>query len=287
MTRDVTHVRRRLPTLDLSGIELEDAVLRVLNFPAVANKSFLIHIGDRTVGGLSARDQLIGPWQVPVSDVAITSSGFHGATGEAMAMGERTPLAAFDAPASGRMAVAEAITNIAAARIESLSKVCLSANWMAAAGHDGEDANLFDTVKTVAEDMCRKLGIAIPVGKDSMSMRTRWQQDGEEYQVVAPVSLIVSAFAPVSDVTSHLTPQLKAIDEPSYLLLLDLGGGANRLGGSCLAQAFDQVGGDARTSTIHGRSATFSQPCRNSRRAICCSPITIAVTAGCWRPLPR
>ena len=245
MTRDVTHVRRRLPTLDLSDIELEDAVMRVLNFPAVADKSFLIHIGDRTVGGLSVRDQLVGPWQVPVSDVAITASGFHGNTGEAMAMGERTPLAAFDAPASGRMAVAEAITNIAAARIKSLSKVRLSANWMAAAGHEGEDANLFDTVKTVAEDMCRKLGIAIPVGKDSMSMRTRWQQDGEEYQVVAPVSLIVSAFAPVSDATAHLTPQLKSLDETSYLLLLDLGGGANRLGGSCLAQAFNRVGGDA------------------------------------------
>ena len=245
MTRKVTRVERRLPTLDLSDIELEEAALRVLGFPAVADKSFLIHIGDRTVGGLSARDQLVGPWQVPVSDVAITMSGFQGVTGEAMAMGERTPLAAFDAPASGRMAVAEAITNIAAAPIESIDKVRLSANWMAAAGHRGEEANLFDTVKTVAEDMCRKLGIAIPVGKDSLSMRTRWHQDGEEYQVVAPVSLIVSAFAPVTDVTRHLTPQLKSTEEPSYLLLFDLGSGANRLGGSCLAQAYNRVGGDA------------------------------------------
>ena len=245
MTRKVTRVERILPTLDLSDIELEEAVLRVLSFPAVADKSFLIHIGDRTVGGLSVRDQLVGPWQVPVSDVAITSSGFHGVTGEAMAMGERTPLAAFDAPASGRMAVAEAITNIAAAPIETLENVRLSANWMAAAGHEGEEANLFDTVKTVANDMCRKLGIAIPVGKDSLSMRTRWHEDGKEYQVVAPVSLIVSAFAPVTDVTRHLTPELKRTDEPSYLLLLDLGSGANRLGGSCLAQAYNRVGGDA------------------------------------------
>jgi phosphoribosylformylglycinamidine synthase len=245
VTRDVTRVPRAVPGLDLSGIELEDAIPRVLRFPAVADKSFLIHIGDRTVGGLSARDQLVGPWQVPVSDVAITSSGFAGVTGEAMAMGERTPLAAFDAPASGRMAVAEAITNIAAARIESIDKVRLSANWMAAAGHAGEEANLFDTVKTVANDMCRKLGIAIPVGKDSLSMRTRWQQDDREYQVVAPVSLIVSAFAPVTDVTRHLTPQLQATDEQSYLLLFDLGNGADRLGGSCLAQAFGRVGGIA------------------------------------------
>ena len=245
MTRDVARVTRTEPVLDLSDIEIEDAVLRVLRFPAVADKSFLIHIGDRTVGGLSARDQLVGPWQVPVSDVAITSSGFEGVSGEAMAMGERTPLATLNAPASGRMAVAEAITNIAAAPIESIDKVRLSANWMAAAGHEGEEANLFDTVKTVANDMCRKLGIAIPVGKDSLSMRTRWYEDGEEYQVVAPVSLIVSAFAPVTDVTRHLTPQLRATDEPSYLLLFDLGDGANRLGGSCLAQAFNRIGGEA------------------------------------------
>jgi phosphoribosylformylglycinamidine synthase len=245
MTRDVVRIERQATPLDLDGIELEDAVFRVLRFPAVASKSFLIHIGDRTVGGLSARDQLVGPWQVPVSDVAITLSGFEGVTGEAMAMGERTPLAAFNAPASGRMAVAEAITNIAAAAIDGIDKVRLSANWMAAAGHAGEDASLFDTVKTVANDMCRELGIAIPVGKDSLSMRARWQQDGAEYQVVAPVSLIVSAFAPVSDVTRQLTPQLQATEEQSYLLLLDLGGARNRLGGSCLAQAFSRVGGEA------------------------------------------
>ncbi len=201
-------------------------------------------IGDRTVGGLSVRDQMIGPWQVPVSDVAITSSSFDAFTGEAMAMGERTPLATLNAPASGRMAVAEAITNIAAAPIDDIRKIRLSANWMAAAAHPGEDANLFDTVKAVGDELCREIGVAIPVGKDSLSMRARWQDGDDEYQVVAPVSLIVSAFAPVSDVRRHLTPQLQAIDEPSYLLLLDLGDGKNRLGGSCLAQTFLRTGGD-------------------------------------------
>jgi phosphoribosylformylglycinamidine synthase len=230
-------------SLDLDGIELEEAALRVLRFPAVAAKSFLIHIGDRTVGGLSARDQLVGPWQVPVSDVAITASGFGGVTGEAMAMGERTPLASTNAPASGRMAVAESITNIAAAPIENLSKVRLSANWMAAAGHPGEDANLFDTVKAVGDELCREIGVAIPVGKDSMSMRTRWEDDNGEHNVVAPVSLIVTAFAPVTDVTKHLTPQLRRIDEPTYLLLFDLGQGKHRLGTSCLAQAYARTGG--------------------------------------------
>ena len=243
MERVVARVVLPDDDLDLSDIEIEEAALRVLRFPAVANKSFLIHIGDRTVGGLSVRDQLVGPWQVPVSDVAITASGFNGTTGEAMAMGERTPLAASNAPASGRMAVAESITNIAAAPIEDLSKVRLSANWMAAAGHPGEDANLFDTVQAVGDELCCELGVAIPVGKDSMSMRARWQDDNGEHQVVAPVSLIVSAFAPVSDVTRHLTPQLKKISEPSYLLLFDLGKGANRLGASCLLQSYQRTGG--------------------------------------------
>ncbi len=243
MEREVTHQHLGEELLNLDGIEIEKAALRVLRFPAVADKSFLIHIGDRTVGGLSARDQLVGPWQVPVSDVAITSTGFTGLTGEAMAMGERTPLAATNAPASGRMAVAESITNIAAAPINSLDKVRLSANWMAAAGHPGEDANLFDTVKAVGDELCRALGVAIPVGKDSMSMRTRWEDENGEHNVVAPVSLIISAFAPVSDVTRHLTPQLRQTEEASYLLLFDLGQGKNRLGGSCLAQAYGRTGG--------------------------------------------
>ncbi len=244
MERSVERVALPSERLDLDGVELAEAAMRVLRFPAVADKSFLIHIGDRTVGGLTARDQLVGPWQVPVSDVAITASGFRSTSGEAMAMGERTPLAATNAPASGRMAVAEAITNIAAAPIEDLGKVRLSANWMAAAGHPGEDANLFDTVKAVGDELCRELGIAIPVGKDSMSMRTRWRDDAGEHQVVAPVSLIVSAFAPVSDVTRHLTPELRRSEEPSYLLLFDLGSGQNRLGGSSLAQAYCRTGGE-------------------------------------------
>ena len=244
MTRDVERLVRPSLPLDLEGIDLEDAIFRVLQFPAVADKTFLIHIGDRTVGGLCVRDQFVGPWQAPVSDVAITASGYESSTGEAMAMGERTPLASLNAPASGRMAVGEAITNIAAAAIEDISKIHLSANWMAAAGHPGEDANLFDTVKAVGSELCRELGIAIPVGKDSLSMRARWQDDDGDHQVVAPVSLIISAFAPVKDVRRHLTPQLRAIDEPSYLLLIDPAEGANRLGGSCLAQVYDRHGGD-------------------------------------------
>ena len=244
MTRDVASTPPVEAPLDLSGIKLEDAALRVLRFPAVADKSFLVHIGDRTVGGLSARDQLVGPWQVPVSDMAITATGFDNTTGEAMAMGERTPLAALNAPASGRMAVAEAVTNIAAAPIEDIGKIRLSANWMAAAGHPGEDAKLFDTVQAVGDELCRDLGIAIPVGKDSMSLRASWNEDGSDYHVVAPVSLIVSAFAPVTDVRRHLTPQLQASQEPTYLLLFDLGSGKDRLGGSCLAQAYNRVGGE-------------------------------------------
>ena len=243
MERNVERQTMPDDELNLEGIELKEAAMRVLRFPAVADKSFLIHIGDRTVGGLSARDQLIGPWQIPVSDVAITSSGFNNKTGEAMAMGERTPLASTNAPASGRMAVAESITNIAAAPIENLSKVRLSANWMAAAGHPGEDANLFDTVKAVGDELCRDIGVAIPVGKDSMSMQTRWEDESGEYQVVAPVSLIVSAFAPVTDVTKHLTPQLRETEGSSYLLQFDLGQGANRMGGSCLLQSYRRSGG--------------------------------------------
>ena len=244
MKRNVTRDTSTPTNLDLSDIELEEATRRVLRFPAVADKSFLINIGDRTVGGLSVRDQLVGPWQVPVSDVAITATGYEGITGEAMAMGERTPLATLNAPASGRMAVAEAITNIAAAPISGIGKVRLSANWMAATGHPGEDAKLFDTVKAVSDELCRDLGIAIPVGKDSLSLKTSWADGNSEYAVVAPVSLIVSAFAPVTNVRKHLTPQLKSQTESSYLLLLDLGLGKNRMGASCLAQAYGRKGGE-------------------------------------------
>jgi len=244
MTREVSREPQQRGDLDLSGIELQEAVQRVLRFPAVADKSFLIHIGDRTVGGLSVRDQMVGPWQVPVSDVAITATGYTAYTGEAMAMGERSPLAVLNAPASGRMAVTEAITNIAAAPITDIRKIRLSANWMAACGHPGEDARLFDTVAAVGDELCRALGIAIPVGKDSLSLQTRWYEDDKQYAVVAPVSLVVTAFAPVHDVRKHLTPQLQTVDSASYLLLLDLGRGKNRMGGSCLAQVYKRNGGE-------------------------------------------
>ncbi|MFO1422123.1 MAG: phosphoribosylformylglycinamidine synthase [Candidatus Competibacteraceae bacterium] len=221
-------------------VSLADAVARVLRFPAVADKSFLITIGDRTVTGLVCRDQMVGPWQVAVSDVAVTTTSFDTYTGEAMAMGERTSLAVLNAPASGRMAVGEAITNIAAAWIEKLGDVKLSANWMAAAGHPGEDARLFDTVKAVGMELCPALGIAIPVGKDSLSMKTVWEEGGKHKSVVAPLSLIVSAFAPVQDARRTLTPQLRTDRGDTDLILIDLGRGRNRLGGSVLAQVYSR-----------------------------------------------
>ena len=242
MTRDVAHVKRRLAPFAAEGIALAEAARRVLQFPAVADKTFLVTIGDRTVGGLCSRDPMIGPWQVPVSDVAVTLMDYEGYAGEAMAMGERTPLALINAPASGRMAVGEAITNLAAAGIRDLSAVKLSANWMAPSGHPGEDAALYDTVRAVAMELCPALGVSIPVGKDSMSMRTSWRDNGAEHAVTAPISLIVSAFAPVEDARRVLTPQLKLCDERTVLLLVDLGDGKNRLGGSVLAQVYDQLG---------------------------------------------
>ncbi len=245
MTRDVRHVARTLPPLDLAGIELREAIRRVLALPAVADKTFLVTIGDRTVGGLCARDPMVGPWQVPVADVAVTLMDFAGHVGEAMAMGERTPLALIDAPASGRMAVAEALTNIAAADVERLSLVKLSANWMAPAGHPGEDAALYDTVRAVAIDTCVRLGVAIPVGKDSMSMRTTWSENGSAKAVTAPVSLIVTAFAPVRDVRATLTPLLRMDGERTSLVLLDIAHGRRRLGGSALAQVYGQLGNEA------------------------------------------
>lgn len=241
MHRNVNRVTPTTQQLDFSGITISDAVQRVLAFPAVADKSFLIHIGDRSVTGLVARDQMVGPWQVPVADVAVTTSGFYAITGEAMAMGERTPIAALDAPASGRMAIAEAITNIAAAPIESLSDIKLSANWMAAAGFAGEDAALFDTVHAVGMELCPQLGIAIPVGKDSLSMKSVWQDGDHQKTMSAPLSLIITAFAPVTDVTKTLTPLLRDVDD-TVLLLVDLGAGKNRLGGSVLAQVYTQLG---------------------------------------------
>ena len=222
-----------------------ETLRRILRFPAVASKSFLITIGDRSVGGLVTRDQMVGPWQVPVADAAVTLSGFHGNTGEAMAMGERTPLAVIDGPASGRMAIAEAVCNMACAAIEKISDIHLSANWMAAAGEPGQDANLFDTVRTIGMELCPELGIAIPVGKDSLSMKTVWSDDSGERRMLAPVSLIVSAFAPVTDVNRTLTPQLDTTSTASRLLLIDLGNGRNRLGGSVFAQVYSRFGREA------------------------------------------
>uniref|UniRef100_UPI003566B9A8 phosphoribosylformylglycinamidine synthase n=1 Tax=Hydrogenophaga sp. TaxID=1904254 RepID=UPI003566B9A8 len=219
------------------------AVIDVLSHPTVASKRFLITIGDRTVGGLSHRDQMVGPWQVPVADCAVTLADFQGFGGEAMSMGERTPLASLDAAASGRMAVAEAITNLLAAPIE-LPRVKLSANWMAACGEPGEDAALYETVKAVGMELCPALGISIPVGKDSLSMRTQWNEGSGQKKVTSPVSLIVTAFATLADVRGTLTPQLDRETVDTTLVLIDLGRGRQRMGGSILAQVLNQPGGD-------------------------------------------
>lgn len=243
MHRSVSRSSFTKPIFDSTKIDLNDAVSRVLRLPSVGSKSFLITIGDRTITGLVARDQMAGPWQVPVSDVAVTSSSFDVKTGEAMAMGERTPVAVIDAPASGRMAVGEVITNLAAAPVAKLSDIRLSANWMAAAGHPGEDENLYETVRAVGMELCPALGITIPVGKDSMSMKTVWEEDGgEQKSVTAPLSLIISGFAPVTDVDRTLTPQLATDAGNTDLILIDLAAGQNRLGGSALAQVYRQVG---------------------------------------------
>ncbi len=237
--RDVARVARELPELDLDGVALEQVAFDVLRHPTVASKRFLVTIGDRTVGGLSSRDPMVGPWQVPVADCAVTLADFSGFAGEAMALGERAPLAAADAPASGRMAVAEAITNLLAAPVV-LDRVKLSCNWMAACGEPGEDAALYDTVRAVGLELCPALGISVPVGKDSLSMRTRWTEAGETKQVTAPVSLVVTAFASLDDVRGALTPQLQPGD--TTLILVDLGNAQKRMGGSMLAQVLGQFG---------------------------------------------
>jgi phosphoribosylformylglycinamidine synthase len=242
MLRDVRRVQRPLAPLALDAIGLKEACYRVLRAPTVANKTFLVSIGDRTVGGMSARDQMVGPWQVPVADCAVTLLDFAGYAGEAFAVGERAPLAVIDAPASGRMAVGEALTNLAAAAIPDLGRVKLSANWMAAAGYPGEDAALFDTVRSVALDLAPALGVSIPVGKDSLSMRTTWREGAETREVVAPLSLIVAAFAPCADARRTLTPQLRTDCGATELVLVDLGRGKNRVGASILAQVYGQVG---------------------------------------------
>lgn len=242
MTRDVTHLEKSLPVFDVTSIDLNEAANRVLRLPGVADKTFLITIGDRTVTGLIARDQMVGPWQVPVADVAVTLAGFETYRGESFAIGEKAPLALVDGPASGRMAIGESLTNIAASYIADIADIKLSANWMAPAGHPGEDAAMYDTVKAVGMELCPELGISIPVGKDSMSMKTVWEEAGEKKAVTSPISLVISAFAPTPDVRKTLTPQLRTDLGETSLILIDLGEGKNRMGGSSLAQAYGQVG---------------------------------------------
>ena len=245
MHRDVQTVKHKIKPIDLTGVDLQKICIDVLSHPTVASKRFLITIGDRTVGGMTHRDQMVGPWQVPVADCAVTLADYQGFAGEAMSMGERTPLAVTNAAASGRMAVAEAITNLLAAPIE-LPRVKLSANWMAACGEPGQDAALFETVKAVGMELCPALGVSIPVGKDSLSMRTVWKDDAnhaEAKKVTSPVSLIVSAFATLADVRGTLTPQLNRDEADTTLILVDLGKGQKRMGGSILAQTLSLEGG--------------------------------------------
>jgi len=242
MHRDVTHQEIAQPEFEREGVDLTAALYRVLRLPTVADKTFLISIGDRSVSGLVARDQMVGPWQVPVADASVTLTDYHAVSGEAMSMGERTPLALLDAPAAGRVAIGEALTNLGCAGVGDLRRVVLSANWMAAAGHPGEDARLFDTVRAVGMELCPELGITIPVGKDSLSMQTRWNDETGDKAVTAPLSLIISAFAPVADAGQTLTPEIKRCDEGSWLLLFDLGQGRNRLGASALTQVYGQLG---------------------------------------------
>ena len=241
MVRDVVRLTEAHAALETANIQLDIAVDRVLRFPAVANKTFLITIADRSITGMVTRDQMVGPWQTPVADVAVTSSSMDAYTGEAMAIGERTPLAIVNAPASGRIAIGECLTNIAAANVGEIGNIKLSANWMVAAGEAGEDAMLYDTVQAVGMELCPALGICIPVGKDSMSMQTSWQDSaGAQHKQVSPLSLMITGFSSVADVRKTLTPDLKSHD--SSLLLIDLGSGKNRLGGSSLAQVYNQIG---------------------------------------------
>ncbi|MGB2516476.1 MAG: phosphoribosylformylglycinamidine synthase, partial [Pseudomonadales bacterium] len=242
MHRDVTRNNPQLQALQMQDVDLAEAAQRVLSLPAVASKSFLITIGDRSITGMVAGEQMVGPWQVPVGNCAVTTTTLDTTTGEVMAMGERTPLALIDAPASGRMAIGETITNLASAQITDLGDIRLSANWMSPAGYVGEDAKLYDTVKAVGMELCPALGISIPVGKDSMSMRTVWKDGDEDKSVTSPVSLVISGFAPVEDVRKTLTPQLRTDKGATDLILIDLGNGQNRLGGSALAQVYKQLG---------------------------------------------
>lgn len=242
MHKNVKSLKAEGQDISTQHIQLHDAADRLLRLPTIAEKTFLITIGDRTVTGMVSRDQMVGPWQVPVADNAVTTASYDSYYGEAMSMGERTPVALLNYGASARLAVAEALTNIASVNIGNIERVKLSANWMAAAGHPGEDAGLYEAVKAVGEDLCPKLGITIPVGKDSMSMKTRWEENGEQKEVISPLSLIISAFARVEDVRKTVTPQLRTDCGDTSLILVDLGMGRNRLGGSALAQVYKELG---------------------------------------------
>ncbi len=259
MLRDVHHRPFHKPEFDTGRVDITEAAYRLMRLPTIADKRFLITIGDRTVTGLVARDQMVGPWQEPVADCAVTASSYDSYHGEAMAMGERTPLALVDHAASARMAIGEALTNIAAAPIQSIRNIKLSANWMAPAGHPGEDAGLYEAVKAVGMELCPALGITIPVGKDSMSMKTVWQENGRDHSVTAPLSLIITAFAPVTDVRHTLTPELRSDRGDSDLIFIDLGKGHKRLGGSCLAQVYKQVGHHAPDLDDPQQFAAFFQ----------------------------
>ncbi|CAK2018306.1 phosphoribosylformylglycinamidine synthase [Vibrio crassostreae] len=247
MHRDAKTLKANNPAIDRSGIEMNEAVDRVLRLPTVAEKTFLITIGDRSVTGLVARDQMVGPWQVPVANCAVTAASYDSYHGEAMSLGERTPVALLDFGASARLAVGEAITNIAATNIGDIKHIKLSANWMSPAGHPGEDAGLYEAVKAVGEELCPALGLTIPVGKDSMSMKTKWEENGEQKEVTSPLSLVITAFARVEDVRKTITPQLRTPDNleglgDTSLVLIDLGNGKNRLGATALAQVYKQLG---------------------------------------------
>ncbi|EGU39885.1 phosphoribosylformylglycinamidine synthase [Vibrio ichthyoenteri ATCC 700023] len=247
MHRDAKTLKVNNPAIDRSGIEINEAIDRVLRLPTVAEKTFLITIGDRSVTGLVARDQMVGPWQVPVANCAVTAASYDSYHGEAMSLGERTPVALLDFGASARLAVGEAITNIAATNIGDIKHIKLSANWMSPAGHPGEDAGLYEAVKAVGEELCPALGLTIPVGKDSMSMKTKWEENGEQKEVTSPLSLVITAFARVEDVRKTITPQLRTPDNleglgDTSLILIDLGNGKNRMGATALAQVYKQLG---------------------------------------------
>ena len=240
---EITSEQKSIIDDGLKGIDIEEAALKILRFPTVADKTFLIHIGDRTVGGLVSQDQFVGPWQVPVSDVAVTLKDHFGVQGEAMAMGERSPIAVHNAAASGRIAVGEAITNILSAPIGDIADIKLSANWMSSIMTDRLKQDLYETVEAISVDFCSKIGITIPVGKDSLSMQTSWVNEEKQYKNTAPLSLVISAFSPIDDVNNVITPQLKDKSE-SILLLIDLGQGKNRMGGSCLSQIYNRSLGE-------------------------------------------